>query len=221
MENERFQLRLRETNISDDALLEDLRRVSKQLGDCPLSFDTYGELGKHAPSTMARRFGSWNAAVTKAGLNARRRWNYTDEMLFENLENVWIALGRQPGRRDMATSPSVISETPYNRRFGSWNKALIAFVKFTNDETLHVNSPINVLEQRSASGSRDVNLRLRFKVMQRNRFTCVICGRSPATHPGLILHVDHKTPWSKGGRTVIENLQTLCTDCNLGKSNLE
>ena len=26
---------------------------------------------------------------------------------------------------------------------------------------------------------------------------------------------------AKGGETVIDNLQTLCADCNLGKSNLE
>ena len=35
------------------------------------------------------------------------------------------------------------------------------------------------------------------------------------------LHVDHIKPWSKGGETVLENLQTLCATCNLGKSNIE
>ena len=69
--------------------------------------------------------------------------------------------------------------------------------------------------------SRDINLRLRFLVMKRDNFKCCICGRSPATTPGLELHIDHIKPWSKGGETVINNLQTLCQDCNLGKSNLE
>ncbi|MDR2876514.1 MAG: HNH endonuclease [Chromatiales bacterium] len=27
-------------------------------------------------------------------------------------------------------------------------------------------------------------------------------------------------PWSKGGETVIENLRTLCSLCNIGKSNV-
>ncbi|MFZ6816453.1 HNH endonuclease [Undibacterium sp. Rencai35W] len=27
-------------------------------------------------------------------------------------------------------------------------------------------------------------------------------------------------PWSKGGETVLANLQTLCSVCNLGKSNV-
>ena len=43
---------------------------------------------------------------------------------------------------------------------------------------------------------------------------------SPATNPSTILHVDHIIPWSQGGETVIDNLQTLCSDCNLGKGAL-
>ena len=68
---------------------------------------------------------------------------------------------------------------------------------------------------------RDINLRLRFLVLKRDNFKCCICGRSPATTSNLELHVDHIQPYSKGGETVLENLQTLCSDCNLGKSDLE
>ncbi|MBY0462653.1 MAG: HNH endonuclease [Alphaproteobacteria bacterium] len=31
--------------------------------------------------------------------------------------------------------------------------------------------------------------------------------------------MDHITPWSKGGETLIENFQTLCSVCNIGKSD--
>ena len=68
--------------------------------------------------------------------------------------------------------------------------------------------------------SRNINLRLRYKVLKRDNFKCVICGRSPAKDQNIELHVDHIIPYSKGGETVIENLRTLCSDCNLGKSNL-
>ena len=68
--------------------------------------------------------------------------------------------------------------------------------------------------------SRTINLRLRHIVMKRDGYKCRICGRSPALYPGLELQVDHILPWSKGGETTEENLQTLCRDCNLGKSNL-
>ena len=34
------------------------------------------------------------------------------------------------------------------------------------------------------------------------------------------MHADHITPWSKGGKTVPENCQMLCADCNRRKSNI-
>ena len=33
------------------------------------------------------------------------------------------------------------------------------------------------------------------------------------------MHADHKDPWSKGGKTEPKNLQMLCRECNLEKSN--
>ncbi|MGA3264790.1 MAG: HNH endonuclease [Terracidiphilus sp.] len=67
---------------------------------------------------------------------------------------------------------------------------------------------------------RNPSLRLRWRVLQRDNFKCCVDGTSPATTPGIELHVDHIIPWSKGGETVLENLQTLCSICNIGKSNL-
>ena len=68
--------------------------------------------------------------------------------------------------------------------------------------------------------SRDINLRLRFRVLQRDNFKCCACGASPAKDASVELHVDHIMPWAKGGETVLENLQTLCSKCNLGKSDM-
>lgn len=35
------------------------------------------------------------------------------------------------------------------------------------------------------------------------------------------MHGDHITPWSKGGKTIPENCQILCRDCNLKKGAQE
>lgn len=58
---------------------------------------------------------------------------------------------------------------------------------------------------------------LRYDVMKRDDFKCVICGAS--ADDGVKLHVDHIKPISKGGKTEFDNLRTLCSECNLGKSD--
>ena len=62
-----------------------------------------------------------------------------------------------------------------------------------------------------------MNNDLRYNVLKRDNFQCVICGAS--SKDGAKLHVDHIVPVSKGSKTVMSNLQTLCDRCNLGKSN--
>lgn len=59
---------------------------------------------------------------------------------------------------------------------------------------------------------------LRYDIMKRDGFRCVLCGRG-AKEDGVKLHVDHIIPISKGGRTVPNNLRTLCDSCNRGKSD--
>lgn len=59
---------------------------------------------------------------------------------------------------------------------------------------------------------------LRYEVMRRDGFRCALCGRS-AKEDHVQLHVDHIRPVSKGGKTELSNLRTLCQDCNLGKSD--
>lgn len=58
---------------------------------------------------------------------------------------------------------------------------------------------------------------VRSKVLARDSYRCRHCGIS--TDLGAVLHVDHIIPISKGGTSDLDNLQTLCQDCNLGKSN--
>ena len=59
---------------------------------------------------------------------------------------------------------------------------------------------------------------LRKEVFKRDNYTCVECGARKSD--GATLHVDHKIPVSKGGTDELDNLQTLCSDCNLNKSDV-
>ena len=67
--------------------------------------------------------------------------------------------------------------------------------------------------------SRVISDKLRYTVLKRDNFKCCACGASPAKDPSVELHIDHIVPWSKGGETTLENLQTLCSRCNIGKSD--
>lgn len=60
---------------------------------------------------------------------------------------------------------------------------------------------------------------MRYDVLKRDGFRCQICGRSVKDDPYLKLHVDHIIPVSKGGKSIMSNLRTLCDDCNLGKKD--
>jgi 5-methylcytosine-specific restriction endonuclease McrA/uncharacterized protein YozE (UPF0346 family) len=65
------------------------------------------------------------------------------------------------------------------------------------------------------SGSRNVSKRTRYAVLERDKFHCRACGRGP--QDGVKLEVDHHFPHSRGGTDDMDNLRTLCFDCNRGK----
>ena len=73
---------------------------------------------------------------------------------------------------------------------------------------------------KKASRSRTISDKLRYQVLKRDNFKCCACGASPVKDSSVELHVDHIIPWSKGGEAVIDNLQTLCSKCNLGKGDM-
>lgn len=64
-----------------------------------------------------------------------------------------------------------------------------------------------------------MNNQLRNSIKMRDNYTCQICGISTKDEPHLLLEIDHIIPLSKGGRTTIKNLQTLCWRCNRKKGN--
>jgi|TARA_Y100000310_G_C20678911_1_gene814720 hypothetical protein len=62
---------------------------------------------------------------------------------------------------------------------------------------------------------------LRYQTLLKNDGQCELCGRGK--HDGVVLHVDHIKPRSKHPdlEWAASNLQVLCGQCNIGKSNLD
>ena len=206
--------------VTDESLIADLRRVSDLSGKAAVTQALYDLHGYFAYSTIIRRFGTWNVALRNAGIELSNRLNLPDEELFQNILMLWQHFGRQPRKRNLAIFPSMITESVYLRRFGSWSASIDAFIEFTNGNNPHGKPRLETVSIATRRAGRDPSLRLRFRVLQRDNFSCQACGASPAITYGVALHIDHIVPWSKGGETDMENLRTLCETCNRGKGNL-
>ncbi|MGE0378227.1 MAG: homing endonuclease associated repeat-containing protein [Planctomycetaceae bacterium] len=203
--------------FSDDELLADLKRVAEALGKRTVRSEEYHDHSRFTARLLERRFGSWNNALEAAGLEISQRQNIPDIEFFENMEAVWCALGRQPRRHELVKPFSKIHGRTYEKRFGGWRKALEAFIAYANSDQVVATDSLPA--SKSVPDRRFPDLRLRFRVMSRDSFRCQACGRSPATTPNVVLHVDHVIPWSKNGKTTESNLRTLCDKCNLGKGD--
>jgi len=85
---------------------------------------------------------------------------------------------------------------------------------------------LETLEQKPVI-SRTISPQLRNEILERNGFTCQLCGAGPGdTDPfnpnrKVRLHVDHVKPISQGGTDDRSNLRVLCSACNQGRSNVQ
>lgn len=209
-----------------EEMIRELQRVAETSGTSQVSMPEFDRLSSSmTASGVSRRFGSWRGAVEAAGLTSTPLGNrWTDEDYFENLLTVWTFHGRQPKYAEMNLPPSRITNGAYERKFGTWTKALLAFIDRVNDDADET-SPEDATAapsgrppmERPAAEPRSIRVGLRYEVLRRDRFRCVLCGASPAVSAGVLLHVDHIVPVARQGATTLDNLRTLCQDCNLGK----
>ncbi len=73
--------------------------------------------------------------------------------------------------------------------------------------------------------ARGISAKLRAEVLDRNGFTCQMCGLTPgetdpATGRRVRLHIGHIKDKSLGGKDELSNLRTLCSTCNQGAKNI-
>lgn len=73
--------------------------------------------------------------------------------------------------------------------------------------------------------ARAISAKLRAQVLDRNGFTCQMCGLTPgdvdpATGRKVRLHIGHIVDHNLGGKDELSNLRTLCSTCNQGAKNI-
>lgn len=85
---------------------------------------------------------------------------------------------------------------------------------------------LETLEQKPVI-DRAISPQLRNEILERNGFTCQLCGAGPGDtdpfnpHRKVRLQIDHIIPISQSGTDDKDNLRVLCSACNQGKSNVQ
>ncbi len=72
---------------------------------------------------------------------------------------------------------------------------------------------------------RKLSAKIRAEVLDRNGFTCQMCGLTPGdidsyTNRKVRLHIGHIKDKSLGGKDELSNLRALCSTCNQGAKNV-
>lgn len=152
---------------------------------------------------------------------------FTKEYLLAKLIELSNRLGHSPSQRDVDNLPGFPSRGAYRKHFGTFAKAMKkAGLPLIGLGSLSLNHPYNSkhprfkarIENRRGLGISKNHLKIRFGILERDGFTCKYCGRTPEN--GAKLVIDHIVPFSKGGKTTLENLVTSCFECNMGKSDI-
>jgi hypothetical protein len=237
--------RQRIDTIPEEKKLKALEQAAKHFNYIEFSWRDFNKVSAMSASAIKTHFGSWKNArealkkhLQQQGLKLSPRPHapqrkYSDSDLFDEMERIWQKVGQRPSRTEWESSDPNISISAYKKRFGSWTGACQKFIEYKMGEEVFIDNFVQVKGEKiliherkenvgfSHENSRNVPDRLRLKVLNRDNFRCVFCGKSPATDFGTRLHIDHIVPFSKGGKSILENLQTLCEECNLGKGNWE
>ncbi len=216
--------------FSNRDIIAELKRVHAVVGKEWLTSDDFNAHSVTSEESVRSRFGTFRKGLEAAGIphHPFKEKQFTDQECFENIVELWTHYGRPPAYREMFQAPSKIQGKTYIVRWGTWRKALKAFVEWSNaddqpQESDEPESSVRTFQEptksarRTEADCREVRPGLRFKVFMRDRFRCLACGRSPATALNIELHADHILAVANGGKTTLDNLQTLCQGCNLGK----
>jgi HNH endonuclease/Homing endonuclease associated repeat len=227
--------RTRIDKIPMDRVLAELKRVAEARDFIEFGkrdFDASTATGISA-STVVRTYGSWSkamaslrSALQEHGVTLKRRTRspFPEQRLFDELERIWRQIGHRPSRNEWEAAEPRISYNTYKRHFNGWVNACVAFIEHKMGAPIRADTDEAVMPDEATGEaipkrSRSIPLKTRLDVLARDNFRCVLCGRNPATDVGVVLHLDHMKPFSRGGTHDLENLRTLCADCNLGKSN--
>ena len=124
LKNAGLKLNYKYKFYSKEELINLLVKFKKNKGFSPRTEDFKNDLNLPAPTTYFKRFGSWNNALEKAGLEINVKKGYTKEELILTLKNLSKDLKRTPMMKDLVPRKDLPEASVFKDNFGSWNNAL-------------------------------------------------------------------------------------------------
>ena len=118
------KLKGRVSSVNSEQLIGDLQRTIILLNQRTLGMEEYMKFGMYGETTISQRFGSWNKALKQAGIDIQIG-KLSEEELLKNMIEVSEKLGKIPKMKDVKKPISECSAVVYQKRFGSWKKALL------------------------------------------------------------------------------------------------
>jgi hypothetical protein len=125
-------------DITPGEILEDIKRIAIDLHTNYVSQQEYARYGKYGLANVYARFKTWDELLAQVEFKFPGKIHgktVSIEKLFENIENVWLRLGRQPKSPEMKKPLSKYHLSTYVLRFGTWKKAVKAYIEFKNKES--------------------------------------------------------------------------------------
>lgn len=126
----KYQIQKGHRNSTDEDILKDIRRVATVLGKQKLIRDEYSQYGKYGITTISRHFGSWNNALSLAGLMishcgiSKHETCNSEDDFFQDLRDVAAKLGAETVTTGEYRSHGRYNYSHMMRTYHSWDAIL-------------------------------------------------------------------------------------------------
>jgi 5-methylcytosine-specific restriction endonuclease McrA len=168
--------------------------------------------------SISKAFGGWSKAMKAAGLKSSVNRKRDLKEMLDIYKKAWMQLGNDPTAKQLDAYLKQNSEQytsrVYTHVFGKLSNVRDRVVAF---ESGKISELEYLSEFRPKYIRKAISAKTSTLVFEKYGRKCAFCGKGASD--GVKLHIDHIIPLSKDGTDDISNLQILCDEHNLGKSD--
>lgn len=120
----KFVLKPDNRNSSDEDLINDLKKVAKELSKDYVLIKEYDKYWRYSAWTLKKRFWGWINSLEKAWLKHIKNYNITEEELLKEMSRIVTYLNKNSiTKEEFNKNTKITNSTKIERTFWSWNNA--------------------------------------------------------------------------------------------------